>query len=77
MGSGRIFVAASEFTYHPYQRLMTRILNADNIFRGESSFAVEMGELGILKRADCNSLVLGDELCSGTENTSAQSIFKP
>ena len=76
MAQAGFFVAASEFTYHPYQRLMTRILNADNIFRGESSFAVEMGELrGILKRADCNSLVLGDELCSGTENTSAQSIF--
>jgi len=76
MAQAGFFVAASEFIYHPYQRLMTRILNADNIFRGESSFAVEMGELrGILKRADCNSLVLGDELCSGTENTSAQSIF--
>ena len=36
MAQAGFFVAASEFTYHPYQRLMTRILNADNIFRGES-----------------------------------------
>ena len=34
-----------------------------------------MSELrGILKRADKNSLVLGDEVCSGTETTSALSI---
>ena len=76
MAQAGFYVAAEEFHYRPYQRLFTRILNADNIFRGESSFAVEMGELrGILKRANGNSLVLGDELCSGTENTSAQSIF--
>ena len=76
MAQAGFYVAAEEFEYIPYQRLFTRILNADNIFRGESSFAVEMGELrGILKRANGNSLVLGDELCSGTENTSAQSIF--
>jgi DNA mismatch repair protein MutS len=29
----------------------------------------------ILRLADKNSLILGDELCSGTENTSAVSIF--
>ena len=76
MAQAGFYVAAEDFEFLPYQRLFTRILNADNIFRGESSFAVEMGELrGILKRANCNSLVLGDELCSGTENTSAQSIF--
>ena len=35
-----------------------------------------MSELrAILKRADKNSLVLGDELCSGTESISALSIF--
>ena len=29
----------------------------------------------ILKLADKNSLILGDELCSGTESDSARSIF--
>ncbi len=48
----------------------------DNLFKGLSTFAVEMTELrSILKNADQNSLVLGDELCSGTESTSALSIF--
>lgn len=70
------YTASKSFTYYPYQYLFTRILNNDNIFKGESSFAVEMNELrSILKRVNKNSLVLGDELCSGTENISAQSIF--
>ncbi len=41
-----------------------------------STFAVEMSELRvILKYADNHSLVLGDELCSGTETESALSLF--
>jgi DNA mismatch repair protein MutS len=41
-----------------------------------STFAVEMYELRtILRLADENSLILGDELCSGTEIISAISIF--
>lgn len=40
-----------------------------------SSFTVEMTELrNIFQRCDKYSLVLGDELCSGTESTSAVSI---
>ena len=70
------YTASKEFTFSPYKHLFTRILNNDNIFKGESSFAVEVSEIrSILKRCDNNSLVLGDELCNGTENISAQSIF--
>jgi len=70
------YVAASNFGFKPYTNLFTRINNNDNIFKGESSFAVEMSELrSILKRSDKNSLVLGDELCAGTESISALSIF--
>ena len=70
------YTASSDFQFSPYKHLFTRILNNDNIFKGESSFAVEVSEIrSILKRCDNNSLVLGDELCNGTENISAQSIF--
>ena len=70
-----LFVACREFTYSPYIYIFTRILNTDNIFKGQSSFAVEMSELrSILKRSNKNSLILGDELCSGTESISAVSI---
>lgn len=70
------FVPCSEFTFKPFTRIFTRILGNDNIFKGLSTFAVEMSELRtILKLADKDSLVLGDELCSGTELGSAISIF--
>jgi DNA mismatch repair protein MutS len=70
-----LYVACSQFKYVPYTQIFTRILNNDNIFRSESTFAVEMNELrSIMERADSKSLVLGDELCSGTETTSALSI---
>jgi len=76
MAQAGFFVAAKEFCFSPYEYLFTRINNNDNIFKGESSFAVEMGELrSILKRANNKSLILGDELCSGTENVSALAIF--
>jgi DNA mismatch repair protein MutS len=47
----------------------------DNLWAGLSSFAVEMTELReILQRATESSLVLGDELCSGTESVSATAL---
>ncbi len=71
-----MYVPCSDFTFFPFKKIFTRILNTDNIFRGLSTFAVEMTELrNILNNADCHSLVLGDELCSGTEHDSALSIF--
>jgi DNA mismatch repair protein MutS len=76
MAQSGLFVPCSEFIYKPYNYIFTRILGNDNIFKGLSTFAVEMSELRtILRLADENSLVLGDELCSGTENMSAISIF--
>lgn len=75
MAQAGLYVACSNFIYSPYTQIFTRILNNDNIFKSESSFAVEMNELrGIVNRCDNNSLILGDELCSGTETTSALSI---
>jgi len=76
MAQSGLFVPCSSFNYFPYNYIFTRILGNDNIFKGLSTFAVEMSELRtILRLADKNSLILGDELCSGTENTSAISIF--
>jgi len=71
-----MYVPCSRFVYKPYTAIYSRILGNDNLFKGLSTFAVEMSELRvILKMADCNSLVLGDEVCSGTETESALSIF--
>ncbi len=69
------YVPATECIIRPFTALYTRILNQDNIYAGLSSFAVEMVELrDILKYADANSIVLGDELCAGTETRSAEAI---
>lgn len=76
MAQAGLYVPCSAFAYRPYTNIMTRILGNDNLFKGMSTFAVEMSELRvILKCADENSLILGDELCSGTEIDSAISIF--
>lgn len=76
MAQSGCFVPASAFEFYPFKSIFTRILGNDNLFKGLSTFAVEMSELRtILRLADKNSLVLGDELCSGTESISAISIF--
>jgi DNA mismatch repair protein MutS len=69
------FVPAKEMILKPFKAIYTRILNQDNLFAGLSSFAVEMSELrDILRNANQNTLVLGDELCAGTESISAQAL---
>jgi DNA mismatch repair protein MutS len=69
------FVPAQAMTLSPFRAVYTRILNHDNLFAGLSSFAVEMSELrDILRNADAHTLVLGDELCAGTESVSAMSL---
>jgi DNA mismatch repair protein MutS len=76
MAQAGLFVPCSSFLFKPYTAIFSRIIGNDNLFKGLSTFAVEMSELRvILKMADDRSLVLGDELCSGTETESALSIF--
>ena len=76
MAQAGLYVPCSSFEFQPYKYIFTRILGNDNIFKGLSTFAVEMSELRtILRLADEKSLILGDELCSGTESISATSIF--
>jgi DNA mismatch repair protein MutS len=76
MAQAGLYVPATSYKFRPYKYIFTRILGNDNIFKGLSTFAVEMSELRtILRLADENSMVLGDELCSGTESISAVSIF--
>lgn len=69
------YVPAERMVYYPFKTMYTRIMGNDNIFRGLSSFALEMTELrAILQYANPNSLILGDEICRGTEIHSALSI---
>jgi len=75
MAQAGMYVPAEEFVFTPYTALYTRIPCGDNLHKGMSTFVVEMADLrNIFKRVDARSLVLGDELCSGTEVISATSI---
>lgn len=70
-----MYTSCSEFIYYPYNEIFTRIPSGDNISKGQSTFVVEMSELrNILKRSTKHSLVIGDELASGTESVSALAI---
>lgn len=65
----------SYLKYKPYSKIITRLSGSDNIFKGQSSFAVEMSELRtILRQSDSSTLVIGDELSRGTESNSATGI---
>ncbi len=69
------FVPAVEMRFSMYDKLFTRILSKDNLYKGLSTFSVEMLELkNIFNRADEKSLVLGDEISQGTETESALAI---
>jgi DNA mismatch repair protein MutS len=69
------FVPATAMSLRPYDAAFSRIWSHDNIWAGLSSFAVEVTELSeILRLATDRSLVLGDEVCSGTESSSATAL---
>lgn len=69
------YVPAEQCILCPFSRLYTRISDVDNIYKGQSSFFVEMSELkSIVHYADERCIVLGDEVCKGTEDISALAI---
>jgi len=71
-----LYVPCESFVYKPYTALFSRIIGNDNLFKNLSTFQVEISELAvILKQADSNSLILGDEICSSTEMESGLSII--
>lgn len=75
MAQAGMFVPCSNMVFWPYKQIFTRIPSGDDMMKGQSTFVVEISELrNILKRANKNSLVIGDELASGTESVSALSI---
>ena len=69
------FVPATELKLGLYDKLFTRIVSQDNLYKGLSTFAVEMMELkNIFNRAGERSLILGDEISQGTETESGLAI---
>ena len=75
MAQAGFFVPATLMRYSLVDKVFTRIVSKDNLYKGLSTFAIEMLELkNIFNRATKRSLVLGDEISQGTETYSALSI---
>ena len=69
------FVPCQNMKHSIFKRIFTRISGNDDYVRGKSSFALEMEELSmILKNSNEDSIVLGDEICRGTEQDSGSSL---
>ncbi len=66
---------AGNIIYKPYKKIITRLTGNDNMLQGHSSFIIEMNELHtILREADNQTLIIGDELCKGTEHLSGSAL---
>lgn len=69
------YFTAGRLTYRPFKNIITRLSGHDDIFKGHSSFVVEMLELKtILKNSNHETLVLSDELSRGSEIVSGTSL---
>jgi DNA mismatch repair protein MutS len=69
------FYVPAQLKYHPFTKIITRLTTQDDMIKGRSSFVVEATEIrSILRSANQNTLVLGDELCSTTETGSGTGI---
>lgn len=70
-----MYVPAKSFEFHPFQQLFSKMGTSDNLYKGQSTFVVEMMELRhFLHYANDRTLILCDELTSGTETCSATGI---
>lgn len=75
MAQAGMFTSCECFEFYPFRHLLSKMTIRDNMSKGQSTFMVEMIEVkNMLMRADPNTLVLSDELCSSTESTSAHAI---
>lgn len=71
-----LFVPASEFEFYPFQRIYSKFSHMDNLYCGHSLFVSEISELDyILKHSGKNTLLLLDELTSGTEIYSSSALI--
>jgi DNA mismatch repair protein MutS len=72
MAQAGFYVAADTFKFTPIRKIFTKIALQDNLFADKSTFLNEIIEIkNIVDNCNNKSLVLADELCSGTEPKSA------
>lgn len=69
------YVPAYSFSFYPFSNIITKISMTDNIYKNRSFFECEMIEMGkMLEKANPNTIIFADELCSGTETIGAISL---
>lgn len=72
-----LFVACEAMEFYPYKKLFMRSPDGDDLKKGASTFTKEVLELKeIIESSDESTLVIGDELCSGTESFSANTLVQ-
>jgi len=70
-----MYASCKEMVFYPFRNLLSKMTIRDNISLGQSTFMVEMLEVkSMLTKADANTIILSDELCSSTESVSGHSI---
>lgn len=75
MAQSGMFVPASDMILSLFTKIFARISTGDDLYKGHSTFVVEMLELrNILQVADKNSFCISDELANGTESISGTGI---
>jgi DNA mismatch repair protein MutS len=76
MAQSGLYVPCSEMRISPFYTLVSQVDLVDNMWKAQSSFVAEMvGLKHILEVANPHCLVLADEVCKGSEQYSATSIF--
>jgi DNA mismatch repair protein MutS len=69
------YVPAKSYKYSLFKSIMTKIAITDNLFKNQSTYHNEILEIKyILENADQYSLIIADELCSGTAPNDALGI---
>ena len=75
MAQAGMYVASSDYKLCPYEKVIVRIGNTDDLFDAHSSFVSEIKEAArVVKYADNKTLVIADEFCASTERDSATQI---
>lgn len=76
MAQAGMFVPVDECEISPFRSMFVRMQAIDDMTKGRSTFMTEMSDMrAILTRADRNSIVIGDEICAGTESRSSTAVL--
>lgn len=70
------YTSCEKLVYYPFKKLISKITLSDNFYEGKSLFINEMSDLkNMFENAGENTLIIADELCSGTTLIDALSIL--